>query len=401
MSHPNTAQKSTVTQTKLPRPLWVLLAGLFVNRFGSFVNVFLVLYLLSRGYTLTQAGLAASVYGIGSIGASALGGYLADRLGRRATILCSMFSSAATMLLLSQVSALALLILLVGAAGMTTELYRPAASALIADLVPSEQRVRAFALSRFCINLGFAAGPAVAGFLASRSFLLIFLGDALTSVIFGLLALFALPRDRPSQTRAGAPQSGLLPALRQDSRFLLFLLAVFLSSFVYFQNQSTFALQVQALGLSNALYGTLISLNGVLIILLEVPISTVTQRLPIQPVIAAGLLLLGLGFGLVAVSSTFPLLALTVCIWTLGEMVHSPVSAAYVANLAPAHLRGRYQGTWGTVWSSGLIFGPLLGSVIFAWNAAGLWLLCGGLGIVSAALVLIKPRRQEQPAAPE
>jgi MFS family permease len=384
---------ATVESAKLPRSLWILFAGLFINRFGSFVNVFLVLYMVSRGYTLAQAGVAASAYGIGSIGASAVGGYCADRLGRRNTIILSMFSSAATMLVLSQLAMLPLLILCVGLAGLTTELYRPAASALIADFVPPGQRVRAYALSRFCINLGFALGPAVAGFLASRSFFLIFIGDAATSILFGLLALCTLPAGGPDHTKQSSMQSGLFGALRSDRRFLFFLLASLLITFVYFQSQSTFALQVHVLGLSNALYGTLISLNGLLVVLLELPISMLTQRLPASPVIAIGLLLIGLGFGLVAFAPTFPLLALTVGIWTLGEMIHSPVSTAYVADLAPPHLRGRYQGAWGMTWSSGLILGPLFGTLIFSWNATSLWLLCGASGIVAALLVVTTARK--------
>jgi MFS family permease len=371
----------------LPRSLWIVFAGLFINRFGSFVSVFLVLYLISRGYTLTQAGAAVSAYGIGSIGASALGGYLADRLGRRAAIMLSMFSSAATMLLLSQAPALPLIIVLVGLAGLTAELYRPAASALIADLVSSEQRVRAYAISRFCLNLGFTAGPAAAGFLASRSFFLLFVGDALTSGVFGLLVLLALPAGVPGQRIREPAERGFFQAVRTDSRFLLFLLASLLITFVYFQSQSTFALQVHALGLSNTIYGALISLNGLLVVLLELPISALTQRMRARPVIASGLLLIGLGFGLLAFVSTLPLLALTVGIWTLGEMIHSPVSAAYVADLAPSSLRGRYQGAWGVIWSGGLFLGPLLGTMLFSWSAVGLWLLCGGLGIVSALLI--------------
>ncbi|HEX7734162.1 MAG TPA: MFS transporter [Ktedonobacteraceae bacterium] len=375
--------------TPFPRALWILFAGVFVNRFGSFVSVFLILYMISRGYTPTQAGVAVSVYGIGSLGASVLGGYCTDHLGRRNTLLFSMFSSAATMLLLSQVADLRLLIPLVGLAGVTGELYRPAASALIADLVPPARRIRAYALYRFCINLGFAAGPAVAGFLANRSFLLIFVGDALTSFAFGLLVLCALPVDSIGHAQLQRERNGLWQNLRGDYRFLLFLLASLLISFVYFQNQSTFALQVHALGLSDALYGTLISLNGLLIIFLELPISLVTQRLPMRTVIASGLSLIGLGFGLLAFASTLPLLAVTVGVWTLGEMIHSPVSAAYVANLAPLPQRGRYQGIWGLTWGSGLTFAPLLGTLIFAWSATGLWLLCGALGIVAALLLAL------------
>lgn len=380
-----------------PRSLWILFAGIFVNRFGSFVNVFLVLYMTSRGYTVVQAGIAVSVYGIGSLGASFFGGYLTDRLGRRYTIILSMFSSAATMLALSQAPTLLLITLLTGLASITTELYRPASSALLADLVPPEQRVTAFAWYRLAINLGFAAGPSVAGLLASRSFLLIFIGDALTSVAFGLLALFALPKSEHSFTAREPEQGGLWRALRGDYRYLLFLLGSTLLAFVYFQHLSTFALQVRADGLASTVYGFLLSVNGVVIIFLELPISSITRRFPTRPVIAVGWLLIALGFGLTAAARTLPLLVITVVIWSLGEIVDSPVSAAYVANLAPAHLRGRYQGTWGLTWSAGLILGPALGTAIFSWNAVGLWLLCGALGLVAALLVLLGGRVQAPP----
>lgn len=373
---------------QLPRLLWVLFVGTFFNRFGSFVNIFLVLYMISRGYNAAQAGIAASAYGIGSVIASPLGGYLADQFGRRNTIMLSMFSSAAVMLLLSQLTALLFLILLIVLAGLTTELYRPAASALIADLVQPQQRVRAFALYEFAINLGVIAGPAVAGFLANRSFLLLFVGDALTSIIFGLLALFALPSEGQKQMIQQPGQSGFSQTLLRDRSFLLFILATIAIAFVYLQYLAAFPLQVRASGLSSDVYGLLISLNGLAIVILELPLSILTQRFPKKVIIAIGFLLTGLGFGLLAFASTILMLVLTVIIWTLGEMVHSPISPAYIADLAPLHLRGRYQGTWDITWSLGLILAPLLGTVIFSWNAQYLWFLCGILGIIAAALVL-------------
>lgn len=376
-----------------PRALWILFTGIFVNRFGSFVSVFLVLYMTSRGYTALQAGLAVGIYGLGSLGASFLGGYLTDWLGRRTTIVLSMFSSAATMLLLSQAQNLPLIILLTGLAGITSELYRPASSALLADLVPPEQRVTAFAWYRLAVNLGVAAGPSVAGLLASRSFLLIFVGDALTSLAFGLLALFALPESKHRITAWEDKQPGrLCQALRHDYRYLLFLAGSTLIAFVYFQHLSTLALQVRADGLSSTIYGLLLSVNGICIIFLELPISSMTRRHSMQPVIATGWLLIALGFALIAAAHGVALLILTVAIWTLGEMIHSPVSAAYVANLAPAHLRGRYQGTWGLTWSAGLILGPTLGTLLFSWNPEGLWLLCGAAGLLAALLVLLSGR---------
>ncbi len=380
-----------------PRPLWLLFAGIFLNRFGSFVSIFLVLYMTSRGYTAVQAGVAVGAYGVGSLGASFFGGYLADWLGRRSTLALSMFCSAAAMLALSQAQTLPLMILLTGLAGMMAELYRPASSALLTDLAPPEQRVTAFAWYRLATNLGFAASPVVAGLLASHSFLLVFLGDALTSLVFGLLALFALPRNEQRSSMIQERElDGLWRALRRDHRYLLFLLGSILVSFVYFQHLSTFALQVKADGLSNAAYGMLLSVNGTCIIFLELPISSITRRFPSRPVIAVGWLLIALGFGLISIVHTVAPLVLTVVIWTLGEMVHSPVSSAYVSNLSPAHLRGRYQGIWGLTWSAGLILGPALGSLLFSWSAVILWLLCGALGLLAALLVLFSGRLPER-----
>jgi MFS family permease len=184
------------TLQELPRPVWLLVGGTLVNRFGSFVLVFLVLYVRHLGYSTAAAGTAASAYGIGSIGSSLVGGWLADRLGRRSAIALSMFSSAAAMLALSQVRPLPAIVALSVAVGLTSELYRPASAALMADLVSPEQRVAAFGLWRFAINLGFAVGPLVAGVLAQRSFFYLFAGDAATSVAFGALALASLPQGR-------------------------------------------------------------------------------------------------------------------------------------------------------------------------------------------------------------
>src|SRR5215467_10638363 len=217
----------------MPRVIWLLLLGVFVNRFGSFVTVFLVLYMTHIGYTPVQAGIAVSAYGIGSLGAAAFGGILADRVGRKYTIVFSMSSSAATMLALSQARALFLIVALTILAGLTTEMYRTATSALLTDLVPAERRVTAFALYRFAVNLGFAAGPVTAGLLASRSFFLLFLGDALTSIFFGVFSLLFLPHGVCSR-RQRESSSKFLPSVLADRPFLLFLLASIALTFVYF-----------------------------------------------------------------------------------------------------------------------------------------------------------------------
>src|SRR5512144_409888 len=206
----------------MPRLVWVLFAGTLVNRFGSFVFVFLTFYLTGKGYSASQAGFAVGMYGVGAIGASLAGGWLADHLGRRNSIVLSMVLSAATMMLFSQAKGYPVLVALSVLAGFCAEMYRPAASALIADITTPAQRVTASSVYRLAIKLGFAIGPAVGGFVAPRSFFLLFAGDALTYLIYASIALAMLPNRVIAHHEHGQPRSALRVILR-DRRFLLFL----------------------------------------------------------------------------------------------------------------------------------------------------------------------------------
>jgi MFS family permease len=141
------------------------------------------------------------------------------------------------------------------------------------------------------------------------------------------------------------------------------------------------------------------SLNGLIVVLLELPMTTITGRHARRPVIAVGFLLVGAGFALTAWATTVPLLALTVAIWTIGEIANAPVSQAYVADLAPTHLRGRYQGAWGLTFGLALIIGPVVGAAAYAAGPTAFWLSCGALGLISALLVLgVTPRRRARVA---
>ena len=371
----------------LPRPVWMLCLGSFINRFGSFVAVFLVLYLREKGYSIAESGLVVSFYGVGNTAAAAAGGWFADRLGRRNAIALSMFTAAATMLALSQADWLPLIIALTTLTGLTSEMYRPASSALLTDLTPAGERIPAFALNRLAINLGFAAGPATAGFLAEESFFLVFLGDALTCIAFGIIALVALPEG--VRVRRGEERRGeAIRTMFRDGVFVFFLVASVLGAFVYFQQQSTFPLHVRDSGLEDSDYGLLISLNGLAIVFLELPLVSISRRFRAPPVLALGSFLVGLGFAVNAVADDRPELALGVLIWTLGEIVYAPVASAYVADIAPEHLRGRYQGAWGLTWGLAFMLGPALGAAVYEWSPETLWLACGGLGVLAAALLL-------------
>ncbi len=258
---------TTTERAKLPRSLWIVFAGLFINRFGSFVYVFLVVYMISRGYTFTQAGVAASIYGIGSIGASALGGYFADRLGRRNTIVFSMFTSAlnecsvfletsecrntivfsmftsaATMLILSQITTLWLFILLVGLAGMTSELYRPACQRSDCGPCPAYTTSKGLCPLALLHQPGGCGGSCCCG-IARQPFFPAALHWGCVDI--GLLRTAGSIRTSHRQVQpwkarphSKRPLSGITersPLLA----FLLFLLASLMITFVYFQSQST------------------------------------------------------------------------------------------------------------------------------------------------------------------
>ena len=377
----------------LPRATWVLFAGVFINRFGTFVMPFLAIYLTRRGFGLAAAGAAVSAYGGGHAVASMVGGHLADRIGRRNTIVMSMFGSSASMVALSQARAYPVILLCTFIAGAMAEMYRPAATALIGDLVKPEQRIAAFGMYRWCVNLGFAFGPATAGFLANRSFLLIFLGDAATSLVFGIIAFALLPHGLRVSMKDEQTGEAFRHAAR-NHQFVLFLLATLCVTWIEFQLHSTFPLYIQQLGFTTTTYGMLLSLNGVMIVVFELGLTTWTQKFKPQRIIALGYALAAICIAMTGLAHSLAQLAGTVVIWTLGEMVYAPVTGAYVTSLAPERYRGRYSGMWMLMWSLGMLLGPYFGTLIFQRNAALLWGTCAVVGLIGAGLSLVTPKKQ-------
>ncbi len=381
----------------LPRGAWILFFGTFLNKFGTFVVPFLAIYMTRLGYSTAQAGLPIAGYGVGTLAACLLGGSLADRIGRRKTIVLSMFSAAVAMLCLSQARGLIPIILFAAFAGLTGELYRPASSALLADLVPAGQRVTAYAAYRMSFNAGWAFGPATAGLLAKHSFSWLFIGDAATSVLYGLVAWFALPSGLRGTRQAGTLVE-TFRALRDDKRLRQVTAACMVIGLVFVQAFSTMSLEITRSGFSAATYGLVISLNGALVVLCELPLTTITKRYPTRRVIALGFLLIGAGFCSNLLPRTLPLLFLTTSVFTLGEMISMPVAGAYVADLAPLERRGLYMGTYGMVWAATFVFGPTFGLWLFSHDRRLLWLGCGVLGLVAATIISKEGRRSHQPS---
>jgi MFS family permease len=400
-TNPNANEPLLTTLRSFPRPVWILFAGVFLNKFGTFVVPFLTLYLTRQGFTIGEAGLAIGAYGLGRLGAAFIGGHLADTFGRRKTIVLSMVLAAVSMLLLSQARTLSAIVLLTGLASLTGELYLPACSALLADLVPEHRRVTAYAAYRLSFNAGWAFGPAAAAFLAAHSFLWLFVGDALTSVMFAVVAWYLLPRGvRSAQAEAGWSEAWNV--LRQDRRIHQVALATLLIGLVIHQLVSSYGLHVTTLGFSDATYGALLSLNGLLVVIIELPLTTWSRRFPSRPVMALGYLMMGAGLVLNAWFHGLPALIIGMIVFTFGEMTFAPVAGAYVASLAPSRMRGRYMGAWGFSNSLSLMLGPGLGMMVFARSPAALWIGCGGLAVLAALTIAADWRNRERlvPIAP-
>ena len=379
----------------MPRTLWVLCAGSFINRFGTFVLPFILLYMTSLGFSPTQAGWAMGAYGIGRCLASLLGGWLADHIGRKGTIVFSTLSGAAMMMVLSQVKTFELFIVTATLTGATAEMFGPAGHALVADLVPPPLRVTAFGALRLAINAGFAFGPAVAGWLATRSFFWLFVGDAATTLIFGLIAWRLLPSGH-LHPKSNAHWRDDLDQVFHDRSLQLLWIATAAIAIVFFQTNSSFALHVKASGFDPQTYGNLCAMNGVLIVLFELPLTQLTQRVRAEWTMALGYMVMGLGFGLNALGSTLPYLIASMMVLTLGEMLNAPYSAAFAAELAPAHLRGRYMGVQSMAWTQAFIVAPILGTQLYHSKPDLLWGGSVAVGLLSASLMLRLARRRNK-----
>jgi MFS family permease len=391
----NPAQPTLIASLRgLPRPVWILFAGTFLNKFGAFVIPFLSLYLTSRGFSIKHAGVAMGAYGVGHFLACLVGGHLADSLGRRPTIALSMFSTAVVMLLLPFAESFPAILTLTMLAGLTGELYRPASSALLADLIPQGQRIRAFAAYRMAFNAGWAFGPATAGLLAKYSFTWLFIGDAVTSLLYGIIALVALPTGVKAATKE-AGWGEAFDLIKKDTRFHQIIISSLLIGLVFFQMVSTLGLHLTHIGYSASTYGLLISMNGLLVVLCELPLTTISQRVGFHRSMIFGYICVGVGFAALGAVHLLPAIVLCMVVFTIGEMLTMPIAVAQIADLAPANMRGRYMGAYGFTWATSLTFAPIMGSTLFAFHPAALWVTCGIIALVAATVIAREPGKSK------
>lgn len=403
----------------LPREIWVLFAVALVNRAGTMALPFLVLYLTRvREMPAGDAGLALVVYGVGALCTAPLSGRLSDWAGPVRVMQASLFLSGLLLVVFPFVRGLVPILAITLAWSLAGEAFRPACLACVSDLVASDRRKSAFAVIRLAVNLGMSVGPAIGGLLAVVSFPALYLVDGATSILAGIVLTFSawpvaarsspirhlLQTAAPEGAADFAPAEGIdiaaasRPArLLADRRLLWFLAAMIPVMVVFFQHATSFPLfLVQELRMPETAYGMMFPINTLLIVILEVPLNLAMARWPHGPALALGALLCGAGFGALAFARGIAGIAATVVIWTFGEMILLPGSAAYAADIAPRDRRGQYMGLYSMTFSAAFAFGPWIGIQVFdRFGGATLWGAAFACGILSAAMMW---RLQASPA---
>ncbi|NJC69306.1 MFS transporter [Planosporangium thailandense] len=387
----------------LPGAYWYLWAGTLINRLGGFAVLFLSLYLTSaRGLSPAAAGLVVGAHGVGGALGVLAGGVLADRWGRRSTLLACHAAATVLMLALAFSPWLPVITVVTALIGFAQQMAPPAFVAAIVDVVPEPDRTRAFNLQFWAVNLGMAGASLLAGMVAEVSFTLLFTLDATATFITFVILLLRVPETgaaRESGTAPNEPRGGLHTALT-DRTFLTFVGLTFVLAVLTLQTSTILPLAMRADGLRPSAYGLVTAFAGVLIVLgqLFVP-RLITGRVKGR-VLAVAVALLGLGIGMVGGADTLPVYLVAAAVWTAGSMLAAPPNAEINAELSPPELRGRYQSVFYLTFPAAGFVAPAVGG----WSLEHLgnwhWALCGLVGVLAAVgHLLASPARERRVAA--
>jgi predicted MFS family arabinose efflux permease len=384
----------------LPAPVWIVFATTLVNRAGSMVVPFMVLYVTRHlGVRPALAGLALTVYGIGGLVGAPIAGRLCDRLGAFAVLRGSLLMSGLILLAFPLTNRFETFLLLTFVWALVAESVRPASLAALTTFVRPDQRKAAVAVNRLAINLGMSVGPAVGGFLAAVSFPLLFIVDGVTALAAGVVlsVLLVLRPVAPVVAHGGdadgraANGDRRAASVLRDPRAVVFLTGVFLMSVVFYQHEGAMPLfLVRDLGYRESFYGLLFAVNTLLIVVAEVPLNLAMARWSHRWTMVLGAVLFALGFGSMAVVHSVPGLVLAAVIWTFGEMIALPASGAYATDIAPPGRSGQYAGAYASTFSLAILVGPWAGTVALErFGGTALW---GGalvVGLIGAGVLCL------------
>jgi MFS family permease len=390
-------ENATALYREYPRHFWTLVGVTFIDRLGgALLFPFFALYITSKfGVGMTEVGILFAFFSVSSFIGTALGGALTDRLGRKGMLIFSLVSTSLSSLIMGFVNTLEAFYLLALLTGIFTDTGGPAHQAMVADLLPEEKRAEGFGIIRVAFNLSVTIGPAIGGILAARSYLLLFITDAVVSLTVAGLVWAYLPETKP-EAHPGAKQESMLGtfagygrALR-DTLFLTFLAACTLMGLVYMNMNTTLGVYLRDVhSVSTAGYGYILSLNAGMVVLFQFAITRRIERYVQMHMMALGSLLYAIGFAMYGFVASYTMFMVAMVIITIGEMVVAPVGQALVAQMAPEDMRGRYMAVFGFSWGISYAIGPLLAGVVLDSGQPNLlWYASGIVGLLAMGMFL-------------
>ncbi len=400
----NFGRRTRHVLTQFPGTFWVLIGAAFIDQLGGFILFpFFALYITARyGVGLTEVGILFAIFSISALFGNIVGGAMTDRFGRRWMIMFGLIVSALGSVAMGFSPSMNFFYFLAMMVGLVASAGGPARQAMVADLLPEERLADGYGIERIAANLAATIGPALGGLLAHRSFMLLFVADAITSIIMAIIVYFSIPETKPERHKDDhEPEENLIKTVKgygivlRDRLFVAFILVSILANIVYSQMNSTLSVYLRDNhGVSIQRFGYILSLNAAMVVLFQFWITRRVSSRPPMLVMAGGTLLYGVGFAMYGLVGAYGLFMLAMVIITVGEMVTAPVMQATVARLAPERMRGRYMAAFGYAWMIPFATGPLLaGLVMDNLNPDLVWYGSGVIGLVAAAGYLILHER--------
>jgi MFS family permease len=390
-----------------PRAFWIYNIIVFIDRFGGFMLYpFFALYLTKRfDIGMSSVGVLFAAFSLSGFVGSALGGALTDRMGRKGVIIFSLVLSSLSALGMGFAPTLEIFIAVSVIVGTLSSIGHPAHEAVVADLLPPQKRPEGYGIIRVVFNSAVIIAPATAGLLIAKSYLLLFIVDAVISLIAAGIVLFALPETKPQGQKNVKPESisktfaGYSKVVK-DIPFVAFVLVNIMMTLVYMNMNTTLGVFLRdSHGITEAGYGYLISMNAIMVVLFQFWIARKLEKYKPLLMMAFGTALYAIGFALYGFVSTYILFALAMVIITIGEMVVTPFQQSLVAGFAPEAMRGRYMAIAGLSWGIAFAAGPYLaGLIIDNLNPNLLWIACGILGTLAMIGFVVLDKVYHSPA---
>jgi len=321
-------------------------------------------------------------------------------------IIFSLLTSAFSTLAMGFVDSLQAFYIIATVSGIFTDTGGPAYNAIVGDLLPEEKRAQGFGVLRVALNVSAVIGPAIGGFLAARSYLALFVIDAVVSTIVAVIVYFTIPETKP-ELKPGTQPESMVQSFRgyfkvfRDGAFLLFILASTLAWMTYMNMNTTLGVFLRDVhGIPESGYGYIISLNAIIVVLFQFWTTRRLEKYPPMLVMGVGTLLFAAGFVMYGLFSSYIWFLLAMVLITIGEMVAVPVSSAQVINFAPEDMRGRYGAVYGISWMLPFAVGPYLaGLLLDNYNPNLLWYACGICGMLATfGFVILHRIRTPEPS---